>query len=948
MKHLIDNGYLDGSDYDEDEIFIDDKHSLLFLVNNFKSRDFNFDTGMGEDSYYDAYVYDFGILMFRNSSVCNDIPLFKVLGEPERKVHYDYEDGITITKNNKEYRFPDMYDLDKAFKIKLNSNNINEELDTYDSIVKTELDALNKWLDDYGFEVELVNDYNFGRKKSVGMFLNSIQDNASVFPIALNKKILIDFAKEESYDEYSYRDELMYGIRGTLWHEAGHGIYGYLEDFYEMPEDEEECVEEFARYGESSELFDILQDYMKQDESLNEEVNKYYRLELEDCWRNRLGLFTGAFEAIPTKETIENYPEDFKDLTKEERERYYRFDELLTELSRIKSPGVDSSIQNFKEDDIFAFTSSKYNEILPIIKEMRQLLKEMGFKLIVKELDIDDVNISYRDDDQVAFSKSNSSKYINESTGFPITVYTYQKPQVRELLEKGETYIADYSRANYNHYKDLAKVLGLNNCPIFGALSKDDLYDMLDSSGIDFEEENIIHLEIPKENLKYTEYYDWTDYMYALDDPESFKEESGLSIQELEDLLKTQKGASDYENCQVVFDRIEPQWYQDGKEEESALNEYFDNLDDYAVDMYGTRDGSKTPIYITDEVYKVKNMLEKGDKPYRILCLGNKYLIQDAQGNKTHGDMAHHARELGYITPDEYYDFEDDAYMVFIPKDFNGKLRWHTRLGVDNYYDCRVYSFGVIFVRDYYAYKNSLFKALGTPERELSYEEYKDEVTILKDNTKVVVDIDDSLNGDPNNAITIDLDRLSSTSKLPKSLNEYLDRLDSYSGTDIYATDSPYQLKGLLEKGDKPYRIYSWKGAYYFCDALGDMTHWGMMQFLIDNGYVDGQGFDEWDNINYMVFIPKNFDTNKLVYDTSLGSDDYYNCRVYDFGVMFVRDDRAYGNSLFSALGEPEREIWYNESDRFVEITKGDKYFKFDIEDDLQYDVNKAITMKLE
>ena len=126
------------------------------------------------------------------------------------------------------------------------------------------------------------------------------------------------------------------------------------------------------------------------------------------------------------------------------------------------------------------------------------------------------------------------------------------------------------------------------------------------------------------------------------------------------------------------------------------------------------------------------------------------------------------------------------------------------------------------------------------------------------------------------------------------------------------------------------------------------MTHWGMMQFLIDNGYVDGQGFDEWDNINYMVFIPKNFDTDRLVYDTSLGEDDYYNCRVYDFGVMFVRDDRAYSNSLFSALGEPEREIWFREPDRVVEITKGDKYFKFDIEDDLQYDVNKAITMKLE
>ena len=162
---------------------------------------------------------------------------------------------------------------------------------------------------------------------------------------------------------------------------------------------------------------------------------------------------------------------------------------------------------------------------------------------------------------------------LNESTGFPITVYTYQKPQVRELLENGKTYIASYERANYNHYKDLSNLLGLSNCPIFGALSKEDLYSMLNSSGIDFEEENILHLEIPKENLHYMEYYDWTDYMYALDDAESFEEETGLSLQDLENLIKTQKSSIDYDECQVVFDRIEPQWYEDGKEEEKALNE---------------------------------------------------------------------------------------------------------------------------------------------------------------------------------------------------------------------------------------------------------------------------------------------------------------------------------------------------------------------------------------
>ena len=156
-------------------------------------------------------------------------------------------------------------------------------------------------------------------------------------------------------------------------------------------------------------------DFESMDESLKEDINKYYRLEIEDAFGDRSGLITGSFELIPTRDTIEEYPEDFVDLTDDERRRYYRFDLLLNELCKIKSPGVDANLGTLRSSDIFAFTSNKYNEIKPIIEEMSQLLKEMGFKLIVKELDIDDEDISYRDDDQVAFSKSNSVKYINES-----------------------------------------------------------------------------------------------------------------------------------------------------------------------------------------------------------------------------------------------------------------------------------------------------------------------------------------------------------------------------------------------------------------------------------------------------------------------------------------------------------------------------------------------------
>lgn len=154
-----------------------------------------------------------------------------------------------------------------------------------------------------------------------------------------------------------------------------------------------------------------------------------------------------------------------------------------------------------------------------------------------------------------------SSLYESEESP-SILVYTYQDSWVRKQLEDGKTYIASYDRANYSHYKDLARTLGLKNCPIFGALSKSSLQIMVESSGIKRQGKEILQLRIPKKDLKYTEYYDWTDYMYALDDPKSFKKESGISVKDLEMLLRTQKDSIDYDLCQVVFDKIEPEWYK--------------------------------------------------------------------------------------------------------------------------------------------------------------------------------------------------------------------------------------------------------------------------------------------------------------------------------------------------------------------------------------------------
>lgn len=162
-----------------------------------------------------------------------------------------------------------------------------------------------------------------------------------------------------------------------------------------------------------------------------------------------------------------------------------------------------------------------------------------------------------------------------------------------------------------------------------------------------------------------------------------------------------------------------------------------------------------------------------------------------------------------------------------------------------------------------------------------------------------------------------------------ESLNEFFDKLDKYDGADIYATDSAYQLKNTIEKSKIPLRIYLWKNTYYFCSAVEDMTHDGMMQFTKDSGYSDWSD-DSFKYRDYMVFLPK----YKIdYYDTSLGSDDYFDCRVYPFGVMYVRDKNAYSNSLFKALGEPLREIHFDEVKNTVKISTKDKVYNFDAND---------------
>lgn len=132
------------------------------------------------------------------------------------------------------------------------------DTDKFDTLAKNHINNVNQWLSKFGFEAELITDYNFEGNNCVGMFLNSEQDNASVFPIALNKELILQESNDLDYD-----------IKSTIAHEVGHGIFEFLNDIYDLDDlNEEYIVEEFGRdYAmgiyEGNELMNILERYLE-------------------------------------------------------------------------------------------------------------------------------------------------------------------------------------------------------------------------------------------------------------------------------------------------------------------------------------------------------------------------------------------------------------------------------------------------------------------------------------------------------------------------------------------------------------------------------------------------------------------------------------------------------------------------------------------------------------
>ena len=410
----------------------DDDGYMVFIPKGFHGS-LRYFTSLGSDSYYDCRVYPFGVMFVRNSEAFYN-GLFDALGEPEREISYDSWDEmvyLTINGKTKEYNVDDLNgDPNNAIDLDIKKESLVESKDDILSVVEKEIGTSDRPIDGPSYILPNGKFLTIWKSKipvskysATGSAIHrDVQDFLYNKGLVKDKGIDVDDPELEKlgcirvnsgFEEYIWLpnnrpNEIQWNSL-LMWldwyfrfhHKLTVGFKNYAPKTYydkDYTTDEilKKCKEAYARGY------------------LTEDINKYYRLEIEDAFGNREGLWTGSFNLIPTKETIENYPEDFEELTQDERRNYYQFDYLLNKLSKIKSPGVDTNFNGFRANDIFAFTSNKYAEIKDIINEMRQVLKELGFKLIVKELDVDDVEISYRDDDQIAFHKSELEKELEE------------------------------------------------------------------------------------------------------------------------------------------------------------------------------------------------------------------------------------------------------------------------------------------------------------------------------------------------------------------------------------------------------------------------------------------------------------------------------------------------------------------------------------------------------
>ena len=421
--------YLDGVDYDDP----DEYHEVLIDTDSLAE-------------YGRANDYDITVL--------RDIPL----GRKEFTEYAVHNSGFVKLVTDKKF--------DKNNDDINESQQVNFDIDkTYNNIVDVEVNKLNEFLEHYGFEIELVNGYEF-EDDSVGMFLNSMQDNASVFPIALNKNAILEYSEEDVM-------ELTYAIRGTLTHEVGHGLFEFLNDVYDLDDlDEEKTVEEFARdyedgFLQDNELMKVLQQYENEDfgEGTSHQQNDLTESKADlEKFRQWAGdeLATKFFKL---KDRLEGKRKDIYYWMKQSKEYLSKYlDELekVPTKKEINQKGKEGAEKIYEDDEWRVYKILSYEGAVKYGKNTQWCLS--GSNLNTDELSGRDYFDRYSENDIYFYiNKKNNRKYALVIKGTYWTLYDDEDwEQVGSWIGYGKIDSWNPYEASKPHFPDIEGLPDIN------------------------------------------------------------------------------------------------------------------------------------------------------------------------------------------------------------------------------------------------------------------------------------------------------------------------------------------------------------------------------------------------------------------------------------------------------------------------------------------------------
>jgi hypothetical protein len=129
---------------------------------------------------------------------------------------------------------------------------------------------------------------------------------------------------------------------------------------------------------------------------------------------------------------------------------------------------------------------------------------------------------------------------------------TIQSVKILDVLSRNQDYIVYDKVHRIETYKHLQKLLKLPQLPIFcGVLGKPiNLY------GVNTDNACVLMLDVPEHEIKLTEYYTWTDFMYYSGEGENNPKIAKSLGKELAEQLSLDK----YHIPQAILSHIKPSW----------------------------------------------------------------------------------------------------------------------------------------------------------------------------------------------------------------------------------------------------------------------------------------------------------------------------------------------------------------------------------------------------